>query len=124
MIQYDSFMPKGLPFSRIAITLPAEDLAAADRLAAEQDRSRSWIIAEAVRRYVAAHSSVSAAHVLDSSRREQLRRDLALSPLERIRAAEERVHIVGPRTAAAEEPLTFPGFDAFLAWLRQRPSST
>lgn len=56
MIQYDSFMPKGLPFSRIAITLPAEDL--------------------------------------------------ALSPLERIRAAEERVHIVGPRRAAAEEPLS------------------
>jgi metal-responsive CopG/Arc/MetJ family transcriptional regulator len=42
------------PYARIAITLPPEDLAAADRLAAQQDRSRSWIVAEAVRQYVAA----------------------------------------------------------------------
>ena len=39
------------PYARISITLPAEDLAAADRLAAQQDRSRSWIVAEAIRRY-------------------------------------------------------------------------
>ena len=45
-------MPRGKPFARIAITLPSVELAAADRLAAAQDRSRSWIVAEAVRRYV------------------------------------------------------------------------
>ena len=45
-------MPRGKPFARSAITLPAEEFAAADRLAAAQDRSRSWIVAEAVRRYV------------------------------------------------------------------------
>ncbi len=116
-------MAKGKLFARIAITMPAEDLAAADRLAAEQDRSRSWIVAEAVRQYVTAQRSEGAAPPLDASRSEQLRRDLALSPTNRIRAAEEGVHIVGPHTTAAQEPLTFPSFDAFLAWSRQRRSA-
>ncbi len=115
-------MAKGKPFARIAITLPAEDLVAADRLAAERDRSRSWIVAEAVRRYVAAEGWASSSQILDASRREQLRRDLALSPVERIRASEERVHIVDQLSDAANEPLTFPSFDAFLAWSRQRPT--
>jgi len=39
-------------YARIAITLPPDDLAAADRLAAAHDRSRSWIVAEALRQYV------------------------------------------------------------------------
>ena len=93
MIQYDSFMPRGKPFARIAITLPAEDPAAADRLAAENDRSRSWIVAEAVRRYVRERATLTVGVHLGASRREQLRRDLALSPLERVRAAEEGVRI-------------------------------
>ena len=38
-------------YSRIAITIPAADLAAADAIARKRDRSRSWVIAEAVRRY-------------------------------------------------------------------------
>jgi Ribbon-helix-helix protein, copG family len=122
MRQYDRFMPRGAPFSRIAITLPSEDLAAADRLAAEQDRSRSWIVAEAVRRYVAANTAARQIPVLDASRREQLRRDLALLPADRIRAAEEGVRIVDRLTSLGQDPITFPNFDAFLAWSRQNPS--
>jgi hypothetical protein len=38
-------MPKRKLYARIAITLPDADLAAADRLARAQDRSRSWIVA-------------------------------------------------------------------------------
>jgi predicted transcriptional regulator len=53
-------------YARIAITLPPEDLVAADRLAEELDRSRSWVIAEAVRQFVAAQAA--SAHVLDASR--------------------------------------------------------
>jgi hypothetical protein len=121
--RYDGFMPRGTPFSRIAITLPAEDLAAADRLAAEQDRSRSWIVAEALRQYVAAQCTEAAGQVLDPSRREQLRRDLALSPTERVLAAERSVHVVGPDTLSTEEPIIFADFDAFLAWSRQQPTA-
>lgn len=36
-------------YARIAITLPRELLVAADRRARELDRSRSWVIAEAIR---------------------------------------------------------------------------
>ena len=117
-------MPRGKPFARIAITLPAEDLAAADRLAAEQDRSRSWIVAEAVRRYIREQATPAAGAELGASRREQLRRDLDLSPLERVRAAEEGVRIVDLLAKqTAQEPSSFASFDAFLAWRRQRESS-
>ena len=123
MIQYDSFMPRGKLFARIAITLPAEDLAAADRLAAENDRSRSWIVAEAVRRYVRERATLTAGADLGASRSEQLRRDLALSPLERVRAAEEGVRIVDLLAKPpVQEPLSFPSFDAFLVWTRHRES--
>ena len=118
-------MPRGKPFARIAITLPAEDLAEADRLAAAQDRSRSWIVAEALRRYVATQAKSARGSGLDPSRREQLRRDLALTPLERIQAAEEGIQIVSKRPGerAPDEPLRFTSFDEFLAWRRRREST-
>jgi len=115
-------MPIRKAFAKIAITLPPEDLDAADRLAAEQDRSRSWIIAEALRQYVARASPPGQDVRLDASRREQLRRDIALTPLERIQAAEASLRIVGrsPVAASGNEPLVFEDFDAFLAWNRER----
>jgi hypothetical protein len=133
-------------FSRIAITLPARDLAAADRLAKKQDRSRSWIVAEAVRRYVAFLMEESgepeAANagdpaivdapragpmaggswrpVLGDSRLHQLRRDMALTPEERVRAAEETVRLselrAGPRP---RQLLQFDRFEDYLEWKRR-----
>jgi hypothetical protein len=124
MIQYDCFMPRGKPFARIAITLPVDDLEAADRLALEQDRSRSWIVAEAVRRYVREQSEAARAGLGDS-RREQLRRDLTLSPVERVRAGEEGLRVVETLSKSpARDPLIFDSFDAFLSWSRTRPSSS
>ncbi len=115
-------MPPRQPFAKIAITLPPEDLAAADRLAAEHDRSRSWIVAEALRQYVARASQSAQAVTLDDSRHEQLRRDLALTPLERIQAGEESLRVIGrsPTAPVGNEPLIFEHFDAFLAWSRER----
>jgi len=49
-------MSKTPPYARIAITLPPDTLRAADELAAQQDRSRSWIVAEAIRQYAAAQA--------------------------------------------------------------------
>ena len=49
-------MTRKPPFARIAITLPPETLRAADELAARHDRSRSWIVAEAIRQYAASQS--------------------------------------------------------------------
>lgn len=83
-------MPKRKPYARIAITLPPEDLAAADRLAKAQDRSRSWIIAEAIRKYTTPPEIGSLrSEGLGPYRLDQLIRDLALTPERRVRVAED-----------------------------------
>jgi hypothetical protein len=118
MTWYDPLMPQKAPFAKIAITLPQHDLAAADRLAAEHDRSRSWIIAEALRQYVARAEVPGTTAPLDPQRLTQLRRDLTLTPLERVLASEESVQVVGSASNAhgANAPLIFDDYDAFLAW--------
>ena len=103
-------MTSRVPYARIAITLPESDLAAADRLAKQQDRSRSWIIAEAVRQYAASQESGDVRDDLGSSRRAQLLRDLALTPQQRVRAAEETARLSEQVTA----PRIFATFDDFL----------
>ena len=64
-------------YSKIAVSLPPAVLAAADQLAAAQDRSRSWIVAEAIREYVRVRARTDAIP-LDAARRAQLQRDLSL----------------------------------------------
>jgi predicted transcriptional regulator len=105
-------MSKQPPYARIAITLPAEALAAADRIARETDRSRSWVIAEAVRRFAAAG--------LGPSRRDQLKRDMQLTPDVRVREAEETMRVTelhhGPRQ---DRMLAFARYEDFLDWKRR-----
>lgn len=117
-------MPTPGPYARIAITLPAPDLAAADRLARAQDRSRSWIIAEAVRRYVAAADADpdhDARPGLGSSRLAQLARDLQLTPEQRVLAAEETLRQTGgPQRARRHHVLTFDRYEEFLDWKKSR----
>ena len=105
------------PFARIAITLPETDLAAADRLAKQQDRSRSWVIAEAIRRFAA--EQLNAPDSLDVSRREQLRRDLALTPDARVREAEETLRL----SERVSDPQHFATFDHFASWRDARDSA-
>lgn len=112
-------MNKRLPYARIAITLPYNDLAAADRLAAQQDRSRSWFVAEAIRRYAAELDAAASTSTLGSSRTRQLRADAGLAPAQRIIEADEVV-TVGPPPGAIAAPRMFDSFDAFLAWQRTR----
>ena len=118
-------MARKPPSARIAVTLPPETLRAADELAARKDRSRSWIVAEAIRQYaVACQESVPADDALarlGPSRLEQLRRDAALSPESRVLESEEMVAVGGP-LALPESPRTFDSFDEFEVWRRQRES--
>ena len=80
-------------------------------------------MAEAVRCCVRERDTLTAGVHLGASRREQQRRDLALSPLERVRAAEEGVRIVDLLAKPpVQEPLSFPSFDAYLVWTRYRES--
>ncbi|HEX4933590.1 MAG TPA: ribbon-helix-helix protein, CopG family [Gemmatimonadaceae bacterium] len=115
-------MPAKRPFARIAITLPQETLRAADELAARHDRSRSWIVAEAVRQYAASQrrerEEGDPASRVGPSRLEQLRRDLALSPEARVLESEELAAIGGD--GPVSPPRTFSSYDDFLAWRRGR----
>src|SRR6266699_6365720 len=92
-----------MAFSRISITLPRDVLTAADRRARALDRSRSWLIVEAIRAYL----GESPSHVRDPTptpygmtspglgplRLAQLESDLRLRPESRIRAAEETARL-------------------------------
>lgn len=113
-------MARKPPFARIAITLPPDTLRAADELAARHDRSRSWIVAEAIRQYAASQKGGPPgdehATRLGRSRLEQLRRDVALSPEERVLESEDIVTVDG----APVPPCSFPSYDDFIAWRRER----
>jgi hypothetical protein len=127
-------MPSRPPFARISITLPRALLRAADRLAARLGRSRSWVLAEALRRYTEAGEPAAAPPLavhgtarvpypgfrpgLGESRQAQLKADLALTPEERVKAAEETFrttqHLRGPRRV--QQLLFFDRFEDYLAW--------
>ncbi len=108
-------------YARIAITLPPDDLAAADRLAALQDRSRSWIVAEALRQYLARSESAAA---LGASRQAQVARDLQHTAEARIHDAEERdlLSVDRDHGGSLETPLNFASYDEFAAWRRTLPN--
>jgi predicted transcriptional regulator len=120
-------------YARIAITLPQAALTAADRLARAQDRSRSWVVAEAIRRFADASRTEAAAARkptqpiaggrpgLGDSRLAQLHRDLELTPEERVRAAEETARLSGrARSPVAQHVTMFERIQDYVDWKRQR----
>jgi hypothetical protein len=116
-------MSKKPVYARIAITIPEQDLAAADVLARDRDRSRSWIISEAVRQYVAQPIPVAHRRGLGALRQAQLAADLRLSPEERVRAAESTARAVpsrGRASGARQAPrvIGFDRYEDYLAWKR------
>lgn len=117
-------MSRKAPYERIAITLPPDTLRAADELAAKHDRSRSWIIAEAVRQFAASQGIAPAgdgSKQLGASRLAQLRRDVSLSAESRVLEAEE-VATVPDDSFSPAVPIRFSTYDAFDEWRRQRNS--
>ncbi len=130
-------MPKKRPYARIAITLPPEVLASADHLARDLDRSRSWVVAEAVRQYAGGQATDRPAPgrspvvagergveylpghpgAIGLLRLTQLKADLNLTPLERVLAAEETdrlARLVHPSTG--QQILTFDLPEDYLRW--------
>ena len=124
-----------MSLARISITLPPKLVVAADRRAVELDRSRSWVVAEALQRYLESaadepgdyRASVAqttrAAYVvpgLDPQRRAQLEADLALTPEERIREAEATAKLGEKdiRPWRSNRLLVFDSYEDDLAWDR------
>lgn len=120
---------------RITCTLPGDLQKRADAEAGRLDRSRSWVIAEALRRYfAAAPAAAKAARVaepvaaryvvrpgLGEQRLAQLEADLRLTPEQRVREAEEIVEMAfrlhqPPRVG---QVLAFATYEDYLAWKRR-----
>ncbi|SRR5206468_11635165 len=117
-----------MPFARIAITLPKDLLAAADRRANEEHHSRSRVIADALRAYLTTPSAVReparpayATDAFGAARRQQLERDLARSPSERLRQAEAAARLAQTRRSprgSREQVIAFDSSEDFWEWKR------
>ena len=122
-------------YRRVTVTVPAEVLEAGDQLAARLDRSRSWVVAEALRRYAAAPETTHAplrvsepappAYVarpgLGPQRLAQLEADLRLTPEQRVHAAEEDIETAlrFHRPPHVAQVVAFATYDDFLDWKRR-----
>ena len=127
-----------MPLERITITIPKEVLETADRRARELDRSRSWVVAEAVRRYgeprgqesTTKHRSVPrespptayATSEVADARRRHLRAEAGLPPGERLRRAEElgRLARQAQGRGRREQVIGFESYDDFYEWKKRR----
>jgi predicted transcriptional regulator len=113
--------------ARVTITLPAELLAAADARARQLDRSRSWVVAEAVRRHLATPvvrepGVAYAAREVADARRLHLASDLRLSPSERLRRAEElgRLARTAQRRGRRQQVIAFDTYEDYCEWNKAR----
>lgn len=129
-----------MALTRITITLAPALVRAADRRARELGRSRSWVLAEALRLSLGNARTVRDAEVrgggvrerapayesaaldkLGAYRREQLEADLALTPEQRVREAEEtlRVAQVTGSPSLGHRLLFFDRYEDYLEWERR-----
>jgi hypothetical protein len=109
-------MPKDRTYARISMTIPADVLRRADRIAKREGRSRSWVLVDAVRRLP--EPTPATLPRLDESRRGQLVSDLTLTPTERVMAAERTAREVPTRRFGALF-VTFDRFEDYLEWKRR-----
>lgn len=125
-----------MAFKRVSITLPKDVLDAADRRARALDRSRSWVIVEAIRAYVAApvgsrvreaDAPAYAVEEVADARRRHLVADLKRSPAERLRRVEELVRVarqVRPKRAPRDQVIGFDSYEDFYEWKKVRRSES
>lgn len=116
------------PFARIAITLPQEVLASADRLARRLDRSRSWVIAEAIRQFAGSSQwsrtavreqtwSPYATSLAEAARLRHLRTQSELTPEECLHRAEELLLLAPSRKGSPlKQIIGFGRWEDFAHW--------
>ena len=121
-----------MSITRISITLPRELARAIDAKARELDRSRSWVIAEAARRFletrypaggapaaaVRENAPAIATSEIAAARRRHLHTEANLSPGERVRRAEELVRIAraAQRRKPRQQVIGFDSYEDFYQW--------
>ena len=133
--------------SRITITIPEELVEAADAKARSLDRSRSWVLVEALRLFLerparpsrvrepaappyadtpgptaGTATPVDVAAEVAASRLRRLRSELALPPLERLRRAEELARL-GQLTnlpRASAQVVGFDTYEDYYEWKKSR----
>ena len=118
-----------MALKRISITLPKDVLDAADKRARALDRSRSWVIVEAIKAYVVAQVTSrvreadapahAAVQEVANARRHHLLADLKRSPAERLRRAEDLSRLarqVRPRRGRREQVIAFDSYEDFYEW--------
>ena len=113
-----------MAYARIAITLPKDVLSELDRRAKQLDQSRSRVIVAAIRAYLSAPSATVVREAVPAygtdafgaARRDQLERDLARTPAERLAAAERLARLArtaNPRSRARRPRQQIIGFDSY-----------
>ena len=122
-------MPKPPRIARISITIPSDLLKAADRLARELDRSRSWVLGEGVRQ-MTQDTTIAAApepvvdpyagheDELETARLHRLEAVLAMTPEARLARAEEmtRVARIGRRARNRVQVIAFDSYEDYERW--------
>lgn len=124
-----------MALARISITAPSDLIEEADRRARALDRSRSWVVAEALRLYLQSPPAredrpgrklQERARVpyltsgLGAQRTAQLEADLALTPEQRVREAERTLELSELSTGSwrGQRLLMFDRYEDYLAWQR------
>ncbi|HMA39765.1 MAG TPA: ribbon-helix-helix protein, CopG family [Gemmatimonadales bacterium] len=112
--------------ARVTITLPSDLLAAADARARQLDRSRSRVVVEALRTYLAARvvrepGVAYAGREVAEARRLHLATELRLPPAERLRRAEElgRLGRAAQRRRPRQQIIGFDTYEDYYEWKRK-----
>ncbi len=128
-----------MTLARISVTVPRSLVVAADRRARELERSRSWVVAEALRRHLqsdyadqpagprphgvreAAPHPYAGAEVAEARRR-HLAAELALSPAARLHRAEElgRLARQSQGRGRRQQIIGFDSYEDYYQWKRAR----
>ncbi len=135
-----------MALARISVTVPGSLVAAADRRARELERSRSWVVAEALRRHLQSDYDVDRTASADQSaeprrravreaaphpyaeaevaeaRRRHLAAELALSPAARLHRAEElgRLALQSQGRGRRQQIIGFDSYEDYYQWKRAR----
>lgn len=126
-----------MPLTRISLTIPAGVVRELDRTAKALHRSRSWVVVEAVKQYlartagpartvaapapsqIAESESSSYTAGLGEYRLHQLEADLRLSPTERVRAAQNMLKLSRPRRPSTPHRVVqFDRYEDYINWQR------